>query len=125
VLRQLPAGGRRGATPSWPIGDPTEAEAQVWSELWRTPQAAAWETLGWTRAVARYCRVVVAAEAPGAPAMVLSEVRQMEDRLGLSPLAMRRLEWEVAGDEVEAQRATRQPTTTRRLKPVDAVARAV
>jgi len=28
-------------------------------------------------------------------AMILSEIRQLEDRFGLSPLARRRLEWEL------------------------------
>jgi hypothetical protein len=33
-------------------------------------------------------------------AMLLAEIRQLEDRLGLSPLARRRLQWEIdqAGD---------------------------
>jgi hypothetical protein len=29
-------------------------------------------------------------------AALLAEIRQMEDRLGLSPMAMKRLQWEVA-----------------------------
>jgi hypothetical protein len=36
--------------------------------------------------------------------MVLAEIRQLEDRFGLSPLARRRLQWEVdraAGAEAE------------------------
>jgi hypothetical protein len=35
---------------------------------------------------------------------LLAEVRQLEDRLGLNPLAMRRLGWEIASDEVQAKR---------------------
>ncbi len=36
-----------------------------------------------------------------ATAMVLSEIRQLEDRFGLSPMARRRLQWEIelAGTE--------------------------
>lgn len=95
-------------------------EKALWSELWSTPQAVAWEQLGWTRVVARYCRIVVEAEKPGAPSGVMTEARQLEDRLGLSPMAMRRLLWKVdeSGDEV-AERQTRKASSRPRLKVVD------
>lgn len=95
--RALPAAGRSGPPPAWPLGTPRDEERALWAELWATPQAVAWEELGWTRAVARYAVCVLAAEAPGAPTNLLSEVRQLEDRLGLSPMAMRRLQWEIDG----------------------------
>jgi len=39
-------------------------------------------------------------------AMLLSEIRQLEDRFGLSPLARRRLEWELEhGREAEHEKA--------------------
>lgn len=60
-----------------------------------TPQAAAWEDLGWTRVVARYASIVLACEQPEPPAAMLGEARQLEDRLGLSPMAMKRLQWEI------------------------------
>jgi hypothetical protein len=34
--------------------------------------------------------------------VLLSEIRQLEDRLGLSPMAMRRLQWDVEPRELEA-----------------------
>lgn len=68
----------------------------LWVQLWASPQATAWESLGWTRMVARYAQVLLISERVNAPAALLGEVRQMEDRLGLSPMAMRRLQWEVA-----------------------------
>lgn len=101
----LPAEGRDGETPEWPLSSMRDGEPVVWADLWRTPQAVAWERLGWTRSVARYCRSVVAADMPDAPVSLLGEVRQMEDRLGLSPLAMLRLCWEVDQTE-EAATAT-------------------
>jgi hypothetical protein len=102
---KLPAEGRSGPTPVWPlVGDPIEAEAEVWAQLWATPQAVAWERLGWTRTVGRYCRLLVAAEELDASAKVLLEVRQLEDRLGLTPRAMRMLLWEIVSDEVASQR---------------------
>jgi hypothetical protein len=40
---------------------------------------------------------------------VLAELRQIEDRLGLNPLAMLRLRWEVAADEVGPRRSRPRP----------------
>lgn len=94
----LPASGRTGDAPAWPIGRATKAQAALWEQLWSTPQAVAWESSGWTRAVARYTRLVLEAEKPGAPSSLLAEVRQMEDRLGLTPMALLRLRWEIVDD---------------------------
>lgn len=102
---KLPAEGRPGDPPAWPLpGKMSVAETAAWAVLWATPQAVAWERLGWTRTVARYCRVMVEAERRNAPAKALMEARQLEDRLGLTPKAMRMLLWEVTADEVGEQR---------------------
>ena len=99
---RLPAEGRKGATPKWPLPKQLPGEKSLWADLWSTPQAVAWERLGWTRVVARYCRVVIAAESGDKDS--LSEARQLEDRLGLTPKAMRLLLWEIAADEVDDRR---------------------
>lgn len=99
----LPAEGRTGDIPMWPLTMATSAEMELWHQLWRTPQAVMWERFGWTRVVARYARYVIAAEALNKDAM--GEARQLEDRLGLSPKAMRLLLWTVAADEVAEKRA--------------------
>lgn len=102
---KLPAEGRPGDAPPWPLpGRKLKAEMSAWAELWATPQAVAWEQLGWTRTVARYCRAMVQAEKPGAPAPLLGQVTALEDRLGLTPKSMRLLLWEVVVDEVTEQR---------------------
>lgn len=102
---KLPSEGRKDPPPSWPLpGEQSATEWDAWKQLWSTPQAVAWEQLGWTRTVARYCRVMVAAEEPGAAAMVMAEARQLEDRLGLTPKSMRMLLWEIAADEVGERR---------------------
>lgn len=93
--RNLPAEGREGPAPEWPVGKPSEESAELWASLWATPQAAAWEDLGWTRVVARYASIVLACDKPDVPASLLGEARQLEDRLGLSPMAMKRLQWEI------------------------------
>ncbi len=99
---QLPASGRQGDEPAWPLSGETP---QTWVDLWHTPQAAAWERLGWTRVVARYVHILTLCESPESmTAALLAEARQMEDRLGLTPMSMLRLRWEVAADEVGQKR---------------------
>lgn len=105
---RLPSEGRQGTPPEWPLSRPTKIEQTVWAELWACPQAVAWERLGWNRTVARYCRFVVASEKKDATAGLLGEVRQLEDRLGLTPMSMLRLRWEIVEDELAGQRADRE-----------------
>lgn len=113
----LPAGGRTALAPNWPLEPATLAEADLWKALWATPQAVAWERHGWTRVVARYVRVALVAEALNKDA--LAEARQLEDRLGLTPKAMQMLMWQIAPDEVAAQRQQASGTGARgRIKAV-------
>ena len=104
----LPANGRVGETPAWPFS--MVAEPDVWAELWSTPQASAWERQGWTRVVARYAMLLSEVEQPDAKGTILGEVRQLEDRLGLNPKAMRSLLWEIASDEVAEKRDESKPS---------------
>lgn len=107
--QQLPARGREGRTPAWPLaGRKRAGETEAWRELWRTPQAVAWERLGWTRVVARYCRIMVAAEAT-LDTNLMAEARQLEDRLGLTPKAMRLLLWTIVGEAPQAGASAGQP----------------
>lgn len=114
---KLPAEGRQGDPPPWPLASLSEAEESAWGALWHTPHAVAWERLGWTRTVARYCRVMLEAEEPGANPNVRAEARQMEDKLGLTPKAMRMLLWEVVSDEVTEKRRAA-PSARKRIKAV-------
>jgi hypothetical protein len=131
-MTQLPAEGRRGDIPEWPLPPLAaddeglsavlqEREAELWADLWSTPQAVAWERLRWTRTVARYVRFEVRAETGDLKAG--AEARLLEDRLGLTPQAMLRLRWEVAADEVAEQRQERttraKKSARQRLKVVD------
>lgn len=72
------------------------AERAMWRQLWVTPQSVEWERLGWTREVAQYVRWKVLGELGDLNAA--KEARQLADRLGLTPLAMRRLGWQVDGE---------------------------
>jgi hypothetical protein len=104
---QLPAAGYDGPVPDWPLSAPLKTERDTWEQLWRLPQAAAWEQLKVSRTVARYVRALVVAESRKATAFHLSEVRQLEDRLGLTPMAMLRLRWEVVADELADAKAAK------------------
>lgn len=83
-----------------------DLELAVWVEAWATPQAVQWERMRWTRDVAMYVRLRVMGELGDLDAA--KEARQLSDRLGLSPLALLRLRWTVAVDEVAAKRAEHQ-----------------
>jgi hypothetical protein len=78
------------------LAEQRRLEAALWRALWKTPQATQWERLEWTRDVAQYVRHKVLGELGELDDA--REARQWSDRLGLTPLAMLRLRWEVAAD---------------------------
>lgn len=92
-------------------------EAQLWAELWRTPMAAQWEALGWTREIALYVRHQVLAELGEMESV--KEARVRAGSLGLNPLALLRLRWEVAGDELGEARAAKAAAPKPRLRAVE------
>lgn len=98
---QLPASGRIGPAPKWPLPGRTAAG---WAAMWRKPQAVMWERSGDDLVVARYVKLRNLVQCPESldevNAAALSELRQLEDRLGLSPMALKRLQWEIT--EVQA-----------------------
>lgn len=97
----LPAGGRTGPIPKWPLAGRTPAG---WADLWRMPQAVMWEQQGTLMVVARYAVLRNLVQNPESlddvNAAAWSELRQLEDRLGLSPMALLRLQWEIEGTTV-------------------------
>ncbi|MFT4225317.1 hypothetical protein [Micropruina sp.] len=104
------------------IGRQKDLEVSLWEKLWRSPQAAAWQQLGWTRDVATYARLSVLAEM--GDLKLLQEARMWSDRLGLTPKAMRALLWVVSDDEVGAKRQQKSgqagaASAGRRLAAVD------
>lgn len=115
----LPAEGRKGVAPRWPLDDvvPLPEERKLWRDLWHTPQAVEWDRLGWTRVVARYVRCTLAAERTLEPT-TLSEARQLEDRLGLTPKAMRLLLWTISVDEVAEKRQEASEGARKRIRAV-------
>lgn len=122
VEKKLDAARERLAILNAQLAEQARLELVLWRELWKLPQAAVWERLGWTRDVAQYVRHKVLAELGDLDSA--REARQWSDRLGLSPMAMLRLRWEVVANEVGARREDQQRKATqpsrRRLRVVDA-----
>jgi hypothetical protein len=106
----LPAEGRQGDPPPWPLTRAKARELAVWTEEWRRPQAVMWEQLGLEREVAMYVRSFVAAEQPSASVASRTLIRQQQEALGLSVPGMNRLRWTI-GKAPAAQRQER-PTGT-------------
>ena len=42
----LPAEGRQGDAPEWPLVGQSDREAELWAAEWRRPQAVQWELTG-------------------------------------------------------------------------------
>lgn len=95
---KLPAEGRVGPTPRWPM--PTFAP-DAWEDIWKLPQAVMWEHMGAEPIVARYIDLrdkVMNPEFPeGKTASFWGALVALEDRLGLTPTAMMKLQWEIDG----------------------------
>lgn len=105
AMVQLPAEGRSGPVPDFTLPEATDEELALWADLWRLPQACVWEKQGSHREVAQYVRWKVKAESGDLKAA--PEARQMSDRLGLTPLAMLRLRWEIVSDELGQARESK------------------
>lgn len=116
----LPAGGFAGAIPEWPFSAASDNELEVWSRIWRTPQAAAWLGLGWFHEVAIYVRVLEAAAEGDMKAITESRLRSGE--LGLTQNGMLKNRWRIAADEVAQKREAPKKARRRLVVADDAVA---
>ena len=123
VFHALPSEGYRGKAPVSPVPDFSGREAEVWAELWKTPQAAAWSMEPWRwRVVALYVRWSVKAEDADVPAAVMGQVHRLADQIGLTPAGLKENGWKIAPVEGE-QEATgtagkARPSSRARLKVV-------
>lgn len=120
----LPAEGRTGPAPEWPLVEQTDREAHLWEDLWRRPQAVAWEDLDQRYEVAMFVRKLAEAELPKASVELQKVVRQYLDSLGLSVQGMLRNRWkiapaaEVAEPAAPAAAPVRRPSARDRLRVV-------
>ena len=101
----IPATGNQQPAPAWPLdNEPARAELDMWQQLWTTPQATMWESMHIERVIARYVVVTCLAEETQ-QAGLLTEVRQMEDRLGLTPLSLQKLQWKIEHREEQPDKS--------------------
>jgi hypothetical protein len=95
----LPADGRLGAMPDWPLTEQSSRETELWEDLWRKPQAIMWERYGQGVEVALYVRRLTEAELMDSRVNLSTLVRQMADSLGLTTPGMRANRWRITAEE--------------------------
>lgn len=115
----LPAEGRAGDPPAWPLLGQSDREVELWARLWAKPQAVQWERMGQEIEVALYVRNLAMVELPGAPVNLGTLVKQQGDALGLTIPGMRSHRWKVAADQVAEKRAAKKAAAPARRSARD------
>lgn len=114
----LPAEGRTGRTPAWPLlGKASRQELAAWRRLWRTPQAVQWERDQVHERVARYVRKQLEADEPGSSSSATVVAIRMADDLGLTYSGMNRLRWRIAPNQLQLRREAKQTASGERPTP--------
>ena len=80
-----------------------------------------WEREHLERIVARYVRVLLEAESPGASAAMLGQAVKLEERLLLTPYHLKQARYEIVETDTPKQSAA-PSSNVRRLRAVDPVA---
>lgn len=122
----LPEDGRKGRPPALPGKKPTwlKSTRAWWVAIWASPMATAWLPSD-VPTLVRLARIIELDNRGEANSALLAEARQLEDRFGLSPMARRRLQWEIAKASQEdegPQRELGPLADVRRLRAVDPAA---
>lgn len=117
--RELPASGREGDPPEWPLPGLSDAERDLWSDLWSLPAAVVWEEQRQELQVALYCRRLVEYWQPNAPVSLGTLVRQLAEDLGANQTGMTRYRWRVGSSEKpKVKPAARRSSSKAKLKVV-------
>ena len=102
----LPASGREGDAPEWPLTEWSRREEALWVQFWAKPQAILWEQNGQAFEVAMHVRCFAEAEKPEAPTALRTLVRQQADALLLTIPAMHSARVKLSGDELREKRSS-------------------
>lgn len=94
----LPAAGRKGRPPAWPLSESTKREDVLWAAAWRKPQAVEWQRLQLADEVAVYVRALARFEGPDAGPSAGTLVKQLQESLGLSAAGLARRGWVIDSD---------------------------
>jgi len=119
----LPAPGRAGDPPPWPLARQKAFEKVRWAAEWTRPQALMWEARGQALEVALYVRAAVIAEGSKALASDRALVLRFMDDLGISSGGLAKNRWVIDRDiddqpEVERPVPARGGSAKERLKLV-------
>lgn len=122
---ELPATGRTGPPPDLPTPPPwlekldgwPVATRSEWKRIWETPQSTRFDQSGISLHQWAQQHAFIALMGPTAAG--LAELRQIEDRHGLSPRALLQLRWRISTMPVEEEPVEEKPEPKRRgAKPV-------
>jgi len=80
------------------VGTPQPFTLRWWETVWRSPMASRYVD-GDVPALIRLAQLVDSVARGQSNAQEMAEIRQLEDRFGLNPMARKRLGWEVIDDE--------------------------
>ena len=109
----LPASGRKGRAPALPSWVKLGAAGKAfWAWAWKTPQACAWGVgVGQEPVVARRAALEdILARSEDAPLPLMKEMRELDDRLGLTPKGLEALRWKIVADPEPEAAAPSAPT---------------
>lgn len=109
----LPAEGRQGDAPAWPLTGQSKREKDLWADEWKRPQAVQWERTGAALEVALFVRNLAAVEKPDAPVNLGTLVKQQMEGLGISQDGLAKRRWRIAVDEV-SERRTEKPAPAKK-----------
>lgn len=120
----LPASGREGEPPAWPLTRPRTRELALWADEWTRPQALMWEARRQELEVALYVRAVVVAEGPKATSSDRKLILSLMDDLGISGGGLARNRWIIDAAPIEssgyaAAGTDGRPSVKERLKVMD------
>jgi hypothetical protein len=91
----LPATGRPGPAPAWPLLDMSPREATLWGSFWAKPQAVIWERDNLVEFVALFVRQFAEGEIPKSSAENRKTIRMMLADLYLTPDALARARYRI------------------------------
>lgn len=104
----LPAEGREGPAPEWPLPEIGRDELALWEREWKRPQAVMWERNGQELEVALYVRAITVAEGAKATAADRNVVQRKMNDLGLTVPGLRANRWRIVSkDDKPAQQPKR------------------